>query len=267
LFFSFLREVAKESPYNNMDASNLATVFAPTIFRSSMEDPIKAVMELKVSHTLLLQIILRENITRSALRLFREIYRRDHDGLDRNITENPVLNYHPGPSSQEMANRLSLDLESMKGLDETQKNEIVDITSGISPAMINRIFRGRGENNRNSAAVRKIMDDVDEDPSEIRKAAELGDDDDDDDDEDERNQREAEEQKHISDERELRKKTSFTPKFKLSLNRMDLKDSEKTTDSFNSNNSNNYSDTEANNDDDDDDFRDAFSSPDPNREK
>jgi hypothetical protein len=247
-----------------MDASNLATVFAPTIFRSSMEDPIKAVMELKVSHTLLHQVILRENITRSALRLFREIYRRDHDGLDRNITENPVLNYHPGPSSQEMANRLSLDLESMKGLDETQKNEIADITSGISPAMISRIFRGRGEgNNRNSAAVRRIMDDVDDSPStEIRKAAELGDDDE----EEDQHQREVEEQQHISDEREIRKKTSFQPKFKLSLNNMDV--SEKTTDSLNSNNSNNYhSDSEAVNDDDLEEFRDALSSPGPNREK
>lgn len=36
-----------------MDSSNLAIIFAPTIFRPDMIDPMKAVMEMKHSKTIL----------------------------------------------------------------------------------------------------------------------------------------------------------------------------------------------------------------------
>ena len=133
---SFLREVAKESKTNNMDASNLATVFGPTIFRSSMDDPIKAVMELKVSHTILYNIILREMILQRATRLFKEHYRQKLGSTDRMLTDNPVL------SSQKL--EMSIDLGDLNSLDPHQKSEIVDITSSISPAMISRMTRGGG---------------------------------------------------------------------------------------------------------------------------
>ncbi len=136
VFFSFLREVAKESKTNNMDAHNLATVFGPTIFRSSMDDPMKAVMELKVSHTLLYNILIRENILRSAVRQFKDAYRAKN-GVDRNITDNPVF------ASKNLSLTVDMNSSGYNDLDAVQKSEIADITSSISPAMITRMFRGR----------------------------------------------------------------------------------------------------------------------------
>lgn len=49
----FLREVCACSAVNAMDSSNLAIIFAPTIFRPDMIDPMKAVMEMKHSKTIL----------------------------------------------------------------------------------------------------------------------------------------------------------------------------------------------------------------------
>lgn len=41
-----------------MDSSNLAIIFAPTIFRPDMIDPMKAVMEMKHSKTILKVLLL-----------------------------------------------------------------------------------------------------------------------------------------------------------------------------------------------------------------
>lgn len=54
---SFLREVCKESAVNSMDSSNLAIIFAPTVFLPEMIDPMKAVMELKLSKTIVKDLI------------------------------------------------------------------------------------------------------------------------------------------------------------------------------------------------------------------
>ena len=54
---SFLREVCRESAVNSMDSSNLAIIFAPTIFLPEMIDPMKAVMELKLSKTIVKDLI------------------------------------------------------------------------------------------------------------------------------------------------------------------------------------------------------------------
>lgn len=147
----FIREVAAESGTNHMDASNLATVFAPTLFKSGMDDPIKAVMELKVSHTLLLQIILRPQILRNAVRQFKDTYRAKHGSRgDRSMTENPVL------ASVNMST--VVELSGMKDLNETEKTELADITSGFSPAMLQRMTRGGGGGGRmDSVAGRRLM--------------------------------------------------------------------------------------------------------------
>ncbi len=61
-FDSFLREVAAHHDQNQMDAHNLAVVFAPTIFRPEMTDPIKAAMEVKLTQVILMEIIKRERV-------------------------------------------------------------------------------------------------------------------------------------------------------------------------------------------------------------
>ncbi|RYY83714.1 hypothetical protein EON63_10605 [archaeon] len=48
MLIRFIREVCTYSSTNNMDAHNLSIVFAPTIFRSGVTDPIRAVMEVSV---------------------------------------------------------------------------------------------------------------------------------------------------------------------------------------------------------------------------
>lgn len=55
-----------------MDAHNLSIVFAPTIFRSNVTDPIRAVMEVKLSQVLLEQIIVRHNLLYHAIQGFME---------------------------------------------------------------------------------------------------------------------------------------------------------------------------------------------------
>lgn len=119
-----------------MGADNLATVFAPTIFRSGMDDPIKAVMEIKFSQNILVNIIQRENILKTAIKLFKDTYRHKH-GVDRNLTENPVL------VSTNLTNHMSLEILGTNDFNEVEKNELADITSTISPAMMSRMF-GRG---------------------------------------------------------------------------------------------------------------------------
>eukprot|EP01032_Pedospumella_encystans_P027805 gene27805-31407_t len=68
----FLREVCACSAVNAMDSSNLAIIFAPTIFRPDMIDPMKAVMEMKHSKTILKELIDRLAVLQHAMHLFTD---------------------------------------------------------------------------------------------------------------------------------------------------------------------------------------------------
>jgi hypothetical protein len=122
-----------------MDASNLATVFAPTVFRSGMDDPLKAVMEIKFSQNILLNVIVKEHILKNAIKLFRDIYRQKN-GVDRNITDNPMLNINPNRGANVMSKDMSDEMSIIsKELSEVEKSEFADITSAISPHMLSRM--------------------------------------------------------------------------------------------------------------------------------
>jgi hypothetical protein len=122
-----------------MDASNLATVFAPTVFRSGMDDPLKAVMEIKFSQNILLNIIVKEHILKNAIKLFRDIYRQKN-GVDRNITDNPMLNINPNRGTNVMSKDMTDEMSVIsKELSDVEKSEFADITSAISPHMLSRM--------------------------------------------------------------------------------------------------------------------------------
>jgi hypothetical protein len=67
----FLREVVSHSAENQMDAHNLAVVFAPTIFRPELQDVMKAAMEVKLTQVLLNEIIVRERMLALSLLQWR----------------------------------------------------------------------------------------------------------------------------------------------------------------------------------------------------
>lgn len=65
----FLREVSAESAINSMDSTNLAIIFAPNVFRSDMIDPMKAVMEMRLSKIIVRELIDRRYILQQAMHL------------------------------------------------------------------------------------------------------------------------------------------------------------------------------------------------------
>ena len=103
-FYSFLREVAAHHDQNQMDAHNLAVVFAPTIFRPEMTDPIKAAMEVKLTQVILMEIIKRERVLALTLLHWKDNFDRTTNSSSSSqqkvqmvpngvlIGNNPVLN-------------------------------------------------------------------------------------------------------------------------------------------------------------------------------
>lgn len=60
---------------NAMDSTNLAIVFAPTIFESPMIDPVRAAMEIKLSKVMLKELIDRRSILQHAMHVWRDHHR------------------------------------------------------------------------------------------------------------------------------------------------------------------------------------------------
>lgn len=79
----FLREVVQERAANSMDSSNIATIFAPTVFRPDMVDPMRAIMEVRLSQRIIREIIDRRAILYEAVRAFQS--------RQFTVTENPLL--------------------------------------------------------------------------------------------------------------------------------------------------------------------------------
>eukprot|EP00981_Chlorochromonas_danica_P011644 scaffold4174_cov182-Ochromonas_danica.AAC.4 len=99
----FLREVAAQSTENAMDLHNLSIVFAPTIFHSETTDPIRAVMEVKLSQVLLEQILRRHNLLYVTIQHFIERAMNAGPAVNANgedlmaaVLRNPILSaYRP----------------------------------------------------------------------------------------------------------------------------------------------------------------------------
>ena len=94
-----------------MDSSNLAIIFAPTVFRSDMIDPMKAVMEMKLSKMILKELIDRLSILQQAMHMFSDRHRREK-GLNNNssmfIFENEVEDFDESLLNGELASKINI---------------------------------------------------------------------------------------------------------------------------------------------------------------
>jgi hypothetical protein len=78
-----------------MDSHNLAVVFAPTLFRSDMTDPMKALMEIRLSQIILKEIIERKSILYNVLKLLRNNTQNEIKNSMNNkiMIENPIMSF------------------------------------------------------------------------------------------------------------------------------------------------------------------------------
>ncbi|KAJ1443997.1 Rho GTPase activation protein [Ochromonadaceae sp. CCMP2298] len=128
----FLREVSSESVLNAMDSSNLAIVFAPTLFRPDMIDPMKAVMEMKLSKTIIKEMIDRKGILQQAMHVYSDMQkearasaRASASGGRLFIFENPIREY---------ANVLDAELAAKLNV-----SEVRDITDNFGAKLQSRM--------------------------------------------------------------------------------------------------------------------------------
>lgn len=130
----FLRMAATESAQSSMDSSNLAMLFAPNIFRLEMTDLFTATVDVKLSQTVLRELLLRPKIIQNTVRVFREEYLASSENraaAEAELLQNPVI------SSIEIRKELSLygDMTS------SQKAGMAAISTGLSPAMMSRMYQ------------------------------------------------------------------------------------------------------------------------------
>lgn len=78
-----------------MDAHNLAVVFAPTIFRSETSDPMKAVMEVKLTQVILMEIIKRERVLALTLLHWKENFDRSTSSRSQMVPNGVVIGNNP----------------------------------------------------------------------------------------------------------------------------------------------------------------------------
>ena len=138
------------SSVNSMDSSNLAIIFAPTIFRPDMIDPMKAVMEMKLSKFILKEMIDRLSLLQQAMHLYSDAHRPSVDvssgggggggsgSGEMFIFENPIKAYHTSALDDDLAGKLNI-------------SEVRHITDNIGSRLASRMVSpkaGAGGGNR-----------------------------------------------------------------------------------------------------------------------
>jgi hypothetical protein len=105
---SFLREVCAHSTVNSMDSSNLAIIFAPTIFKPDMVDAMKAVMELKLAKLMLKEIIDRLSVLQLAMHFYTDRHNAIGEVPQKFIFENPIKVYDESLLEGDLASKMNI---------------------------------------------------------------------------------------------------------------------------------------------------------------
>lgn len=91
-----------------MDSTNLAIIFAPTIFRPDMIDPMKAVMEMKLSKTIIKELIDRRSVLQQAMHIHTDRRRATGEDSEVFIFENPIMASYESALDEELGAKLNL---------------------------------------------------------------------------------------------------------------------------------------------------------------
>lgn len=160
----FIREVVAESETNKMDSKNMAIIFAPTIFRPDMLDPVKAIMELKLAQVLIREILDRHTLLYAAVQqMLMTSASKMTPAETKELLANPVLTSLPVPQprasyrrvdSRESNNRSVRSL--IDGLGDLNTSEeaasLEHLGQNLSPTMIGRLGGSRGRVKTNLSA-------------------------------------------------------------------------------------------------------------------
>jgi hypothetical protein len=109
-----------------MDSTNLAIIFAPTIFQPDMIDPMKAVMEMKFSKLILKELIDRRSVLQQAMHIFSD--RRKSTGQSSKIFifENPILANYETELGDDLGAKMNI-------------SDVRNITDNFSARLVNRM--------------------------------------------------------------------------------------------------------------------------------
>jgi hypothetical protein len=109
-----------------MDSTNLAIIFAPTIFQPDMIDPMKAVMEMKLSKLILKELIDRRSVLQQAMHIHSD--RRISTGQSAKIFifENPILASYEAELGAELGAKMNI-------------SDVRNITDNFSARLVNRM--------------------------------------------------------------------------------------------------------------------------------
>lgn len=178
----FLREVSAESAINSMDSTNLAIIFAPNVFRSDMIDPMKAVMEMRLSKIIVRELIDRRYILQQAMHL--NTHKRTsgksnsaHATVGAKDSNDSKSDYKPSSTTELIddkyadckfifENPIGNESQELLGNGLSGKlnaEDVREITDGFGPKLMSRlnmdVGSGRGSRSRSSNAMDRNYDD------------------------------------------------------------------------------------------------------------